>query len=143
MTKDQYLRELRMELQGRIDADRIASELEFYEEYIRVQGLESSEEEVCEKLGSPRLIAKSIAASLEGAEDTQPESEAREEEPRSSGRSFRIPLWVFIALGLLILLVVLGLIFTIVWQLLPILLPIFIVVLILKILIDKRYNPKE
>ncbi len=61
MTREDFLRELRIALQGRIPQGEVNSQLSYYETYIIEESRKGrSESEVIESLGDPRLIAKTI-----------------------------------------------------------------------------------
>jgi uncharacterized membrane protein len=60
MTKNEFLELLRAALSGEIPDLEIESNMKYYEEYIRTEGYKTSEEEVINQLGDPRLIAKTI-----------------------------------------------------------------------------------
>lgn len=60
MTKNEFLDLLRTALLGEIPDSEIESNMKYYEEYIRAEGYKTSEEEVINQLGDPRLIAKTI-----------------------------------------------------------------------------------
>ena len=61
MDKTEFLNQLRASLNGRMDAEEVADNLRYYEEYINGQlRLGRTESEVMASLGSPRLIARSI-----------------------------------------------------------------------------------
>ncbi len=60
-SKNEFLQELRLSLQGEISPEELEESIRYYEEYFTIkerQGI--SEEEVLEELGSPRLIARTI-----------------------------------------------------------------------------------
>lgn len=86
MTRDDFLKELRIFLQGRISQVKINEHLRYYENYIIEESRKGrSEAEVLESLGSPRLIAKTIAEVMdEDADDFQPKK------PHSHGKAGRI-----------------------------------------------------
>ena len=70
MSKAEFLEQLRLSLNGRIDADQVLDNLRYYEEYINSQLRQGkTEEEVMSMLGSPRLIARTITdAQSDGAD---------------------------------------------------------------------------
>lgn len=62
MTKNQFIRELREALEGTVPSSIIEENIAYYEDYFRTQTSQGkTEREICEALGSSRLIAKSIA----------------------------------------------------------------------------------
>jgi len=60
MSKNEFLELLRAALSGEIPGLEIESNMKYYEDYIRTEGSKTSEEEVINQLGDPRLIAKTI-----------------------------------------------------------------------------------
>ena len=68
MRKTEFLQELREALDGEVSASVIQSNISYYDQYISQEAAKGrSEEEVIEEIGSPRLIAKTIIDSSEGA----------------------------------------------------------------------------
>lgn len=62
MNKQQYLSQLREALEGNIPLNDIDEHIQFYDAYFRDSG--KTQEEVCEELGDPRLIARTIIDSF-------------------------------------------------------------------------------
>lgn len=61
MTKKEFLQELQRSLVGKLDSSKIAEHVEYYSEYIEIAVRKGeAEEEVLARLGSPRLIARSL-----------------------------------------------------------------------------------
>ncbi len=61
MTRDAFIQELRVALQGQIGQAQVNEQLAYYEKYIIEESRKGqTEEEVLMSLGSPRLIAKTI-----------------------------------------------------------------------------------
>lgn len=61
MTRQEFIDELRIALQGQVDQATINDSVSYYETYIIQESRKGrSEDEVIEGLGSPRLIAKTI-----------------------------------------------------------------------------------
>ena len=61
MEKTEFLDQLRVSLNGKIDPQEVNENLRYYEDYINIQiRMGKTETEVMELLGSPRLIARSI-----------------------------------------------------------------------------------
>ncbi len=69
MTKQEFLEGLRRALTGKISATDVEGHVKYYEGYITAQiRLGTSEEEVLQALGQPRLIAMSICAAEKAKE---------------------------------------------------------------------------
>ncbi|MBP5264725.1 MAG: DUF1700 domain-containing protein [Lachnospiraceae bacterium] len=65
MDKTEFLDQLRASLNGKMEAEEVTDNLRYYEEYINGQlRLGRTETEVMTSLGSPRLIARSIADAM-------------------------------------------------------------------------------
>ena len=61
MTRQEFLREWQIALQGEIDQAAVNENIRFYDNYIMEESRKGkSEEEVTAQLGSPRLIAKTL-----------------------------------------------------------------------------------
>lgn len=151
MTKQEFLETMRLALNGRLDSGQVMDNLQYYEEYINTEIRKgATEEEVLERLGDPRLIARTIAqtggssVSEAGRGGGSRWSGAEEEEYMPYGQSgekqalrvFRVPAWVWILLVLVVVLLVISTIFSILAALLPILLPILVVVFLVKMFRD-------
>ena len=68
MRKTEFLQELREALDGEVSVSVIQSNISYYDQYISQEAAKGRrEEEVIEEIGSPRLIAKTIIDSSEGA----------------------------------------------------------------------------
>lgn len=70
MSKNEFLELLRAALSGEIPDLEIESNMKYYEEYIRTEGYKTSEEEVVNQLGDPRLIAKTIIDTYQLSHDS-------------------------------------------------------------------------
>lgn len=92
MTKQEFLSVLREALEGNIPLSDVDENVRFYENYFRESG--KSQQEVCEELGDPRLIARTIIdsftvskGSMAGYYTEQARSEfSREERSQSGGQ---------------------------------------------------------
>lgn len=62
MTRREFLSELRMALEGNIPVQDIEDNIRYYDNYFAESG--KSEREVCEELGDPRLIARTLIDSF-------------------------------------------------------------------------------
>lgn len=84
MTKQEFLDGLRAALSGRVSTGTVMENISFYEEYINTQvRMGKSEAEVLQKLGDPRLLARSIVE----AEKRAGTGREQEAEYGASGRS--------------------------------------------------------
>lgn len=99
MKKTEFIKNLRMALEGNVSSSEMASQLAYYNDYIDSEIRKgNTEEDVIESLGDPRLIAKTIV-------DTNDESggnyiyESEEPEPK---KSFKINSWYAKLIAILI-----------------------------------------
>lgn len=135
MTRDDFLRELRIALQGRISQTEVNRHLAYYETFIIEESRKGrTEREVIESLGSPRLIAKTIIQYPGNGTDTY------EEEAKQPGRqSTRVKklLLVFLIFMVLVLFVRIGLF------LLPVLMAVYMIGAILRVVYRIFYKNKK
>lgn len=133
MTKEEFLLALRSKLTGEIPAQEIERNLHYYENYIQDairQG--KTEAEVLEELGSPLLIAKTIAEASQAAEKQTYDTflgEGYENRKERSGqfRIFSMPRWM----SWIILVLILVLALTVLRIVIPVLVPVILVCIIL------------
>lgn len=60
MTKIEFLEELKLTLEEELPYKEVENNLRFYQEYFNNKNYATSENEIIEQLGNPRLIAKTI-----------------------------------------------------------------------------------
>ena len=149
MTKQEFLETMRLALNGRIDSGQVMDNLQYYEEYINTEIRKgATESDVLNRLGDPRLIARTI---VETGGGTASEAGAdfrdfgtQEEEYMPYGQSgqrqmrllTRVPVWAWVLLALVIVVLVISAVFSILAAVLPILLPILVVVFLVKMFRD-------
>ena len=92
MTKQEFLSILREALEGNIPLNDVDENIRFYENYFREST--KSQEEICEELGDPRLIARTIIdsfavskGSMAGYYTEQARSEFSREERAQNGNT--------------------------------------------------------
>lgn len=92
MTKQEFLRELRIALQGEVSQRAVDEHIRYYENYIIEESRKGkSEEEVIAQLGNPRLIAKTLIDTTEqfgSARSEEYYSESYSQEPRGNEKGF-------------------------------------------------------
>ncbi len=147
MSKQEFLDELRISLTDQVEQGVIRDNLKYYEEYINGQTRQGRlEEEVLAELGSPRLIARTIIETNKPAEENEQGSyqhsyranqgSERNYETEGSGRHLRwlnMPVWLIIAVAVLILLPVLSLVVMFISWLAPLIITIWLIMLIIRI----------
>jgi uncharacterized membrane protein len=137
MTKQEFLDELQNALQGKIKQGQVNKHLHYYENYIMEEARKgSSESQVIEALGSPRLIAKTLVDTTDKFSANAEESYYEKSTDRH-GR-FQINSWygklALIAIFLLILFIIVRLVSFV----LPILIPVFLFLIIRSIILGGR-----
>lgn len=140
MDKTEFLEQLRQSLSGRIEAYKVTENVRYYEDYINTQmRMGKTEEEVLGELGSPRLIARTIADTQQDTPETyqEPESDYRQSNAQKFVRKVvRLPHWAKITIVVLLFSLILWLISSVFAFLAPILFPLFVVVLLFKFFKD-------
>lgn len=128
MTKDLFITELRRALAVELSAVEIDVHAKYYNEYISMEISKGrSEEEIMKELGEPRLIAKSILDAKTG--DKKHHEEEEREEHRSE-QIHKIPVWLMIAIIVLVVVGITILVLRLFIGLLPVILIFAAVVLV-------------
>lgn len=87
MTRDKFLQELRIALQGRVSQKEVNEQLRYYENYIIEESRKGkTEEDVFAELGNPRLIAKTISDTY--GEDRNYEGQSVEKQLNKGRQSY-------------------------------------------------------
>jgi uncharacterized membrane protein len=137
LKKQQYLNELRNCLEGEVSQREINENIAYYDQYFDEQtGEGKREEQVCEELGSPSLIARSIVDASEGAGSSYYEetifTEDGEEESTSNPNMHMIEIkWYHKLLFILAMVAIIILICVITGAVLSFLGPILLVILLI------------
>ena len=127
---------LRRSLSGKMNHQAVNEYIEYYENYFDTELAHgNSEEEILQKLGDPRLIAKTI---LQTSGDGEERSDGGPERKgwfgmwheTESGRVFRVPGWLFLIVFCLVFFLLLWLVGSVISLLFPILLPLLLILLI-------------
>lgn len=133
MTRDEFLQELRIALQGRLPQAQVNEHLNYYENYIIEESRKGrTQEEVIASLGNPRLIAKTLINTFGGgiglAKDASGEGEEAGGRRRFHFGQFRFPNWIRKLLTMFAIVVFLILLLRIGILLLPILITFIMIV---------------
>lgn len=152
MRKDEFLQMLRRDLNGDVPPAVVEENIRYYDSYITGEVSRGrSEEDVIAEIGDPRLIAKNIEDTTEGAEDGQyrestsyedtDNRRSYERQERTTNQStgnihyFDLSKWYWKVLLVVALFCIFSLIFTVVggiFRLLsPILYPLFLIWLVM------------
>lgn len=133
MNKQEFVDKLRAALSGRVSASLVEENVAYYEEYINTQvRLGQAEGKVLSSLGDPRLIAKSIITANNGEGRAESTAESARERAYNGESSYdtemhrnnfpkivRVPGWVWLLVGILILVLILSAVFSLISLLLP------------------------
>lgn len=135
MTREEFLTELRLALQGNVSQAAVNENVRYYEKYIIEESHKGkTEEEVITQLGNPRLIAKTIIDTKGQQVYTQETEESSQQTThQSSTRS-----WVYLAIGIAILVLIIFIIGSLVAFLLPIVIPVVLIMLIIMLISGNR-----
>lgn len=136
MTKQEFLTELQRALTNHMSVGAVAGHVNYYREYIEVEVRKGkSEEQVVAELGNPRLIAKSILnASADEAKKIHLKKERGTNASAAGIADFlaRLPRWVWILLGIVVVLILGVFLTSLAGILLPVLLPLILIFLLIR-----------
>jgi len=140
MVKQEFLDSLRLALSGKVPGNIVTENLQYYNDYINTEIRKGrSEEEVLESLGDPRLIARTIVAA--NKKDDEPAGSGYREygglkqQPEENKR-IHVPVWVWLVLGILVVVIIFSAMFSLLSMILPVLLPILVVLFLVKLFRD-------
>ena len=147
MTKNEFFETLQRSLNGYLSKPEVMENIRYYEEYFRSQeAAGKSEEEILNRLGDPRLIARTIVEAKEReagvteeyySSETIVEDEGRQENPEfSGGKVYRMPGWLLAVIAIAVIVLIIGVVTSVLSFILPILLPVLLVLLIVKLIRD-------
>lgn len=154
MTRTEFMDSLQRALAGSLTSSTVNENMRYYEEYFDTQIRSGeSEEEVVNSLGDPRLLAKTIIQAAkyqarnyggdapeydEVYEDGSQGGSQSREGWGSSPHVYRLPGWLLIVLGVVVLCVVISIVGSVLSVLLPVAIPALCVVLLIRWL-QRRY----
>ena len=162
MNKQEFVDRLRMALNGRVSPSLVMDNVNYYEDYINTEIRKGrTEEEVLESLGDPRLIARTIIQTNGGdnrsgyRNTVYGNGEYREAGPtvhrsfnedsseeygthqkKMSGVLAKLPAWVWIILGIIVVVLIFSAVFSVLSFLAPVLIPILVVLFLVKLFRD-------
>lgn len=136
MTKQEFMDKLRIALNGKVSGNVVTENLQYYEDYINTEIRKGkSEEEVLAALGDPRLIARTIITANTKT-DTVGTGEYREysgaAQSRNQGRR-NMPIWLWLILGMLIVVMIFSAVVSLLSFLWPILVPVIIIMVVMAV----------
>ncbi|MFI3214492.1 MAG: DUF1700 domain-containing protein [Eubacteriales bacterium] len=126
MKKQEFLNQLQKSLSGEVEQSEVNSTMAFYREYLNDQVKQGySEAEVLEKLGDPRLLAKTIIETSDKKSQFQSHDRGYEEVDSDDSygnyknKKIKLPNWLFSLIIIVLILIFLSLVFTILRIFLP------------------------
>ena len=163
MNKQEFVDRLRMALNGRVSPGLVMDNVNYYEDYINTEIRKGrTEEEVLESLGDPRLIARTIIQTNGGdnrsgyRNTVYGNGEYREAGGQNTHHSYngytgeeygtyqnkvtsvlaKLPGWVWLILGILVIVLIFSAVFSVLSFLAPVLIPILVVLFLVKLFRD-------
>ena len=152
MTRREFLSELRMALEGNIPVQDIEDNIRYYDNYFAESS--KSEREVCEELGDPRLIARTLIDSFTASKGPMADfykEQARDDYSREtrtvgaypnggSGENWYVKIFRYAMIFSIAIIVIAVLIFVLKLTV-TVVIPVVVIVLIIKFLLDlfRRY----
>lgn len=153
MTRQEFLQELRLALQGQLSQTAINENVRYYDNYIMEEVRKgSSEHDVVSRLGNPRLIAKTLIDTTdpfgrsaggrhyEGGYEQAPFDRSYHVDDSANGESrhLRLNSWLGKFLLIAVVILIILAVANVIAFLLPILVPIIIVFLIYSLFFGNR-----
>lgn len=139
MDRMEFIDRLQRALSGGVNSSQVAENTRYYQEYIDMEMRKGkSEEEVLERLGDPKLLARSIIEANKRAGITEGTNQNYDEEAPEDvyGENFgvkqivRMPRWLIILIAVVVVLLIIGVLFSLISVLAPIMIPVLIIVLV-------------
>lgn len=91
MTREMFLKELRIALEGQISQSEVNEQLRYYENYIMEESRKGkTQEQVITELGNPRLIAKTIIETSSQTGDQRAFEYEKEQQESDDQKGFHI-----------------------------------------------------
>ena len=155
MTREMFLSQLRMHLQGKVSSDKIQENINYYSEYI-IEELKKgkSEKDVFEMLGDPSLLAKTIIAADDAGKQGENAGETgyasqKEQSTGTTGyfngrqvhMAGRYKWWqklLFVLAIVMVVLLIIAIVSGVIRILVPLTVPIIIVMIVIRILGRRR-----
>jgi Flp pilus assembly protein TadB len=143
MKRDEFLEVFREALEGKLSEREINDNVEYYRLYINSEvGKGQSEEEVIEKIGNPRLLAKTLEESAKFARgggagaysdyDSGYKEYGEYGDSGIHGKRVQIPIWLLAILCAIVVIFVVAVVLEVTFFLLPYIIAFLIVVFVLR-----------
>lgn len=141
MTRQEFIEELRIALQGKISQNRVNEHLKYYDNYIMEEARKGrTEQQVIEQLGDPRLIAKTLINTSDNSKEPYTEYSYKNEDIQKEFnlRGTKLNNWLRKILLVVIAVGIILVIARVVAFLLPIVVPVVLVLLVLSFVFGNR-----
>lgn len=161
MNQEEFLKELQQALQGQISDEEMIGHLEYYNTYISQEIRNGkTQQEILEKLGNPRLIAKSILDAKKASDESQNyeyeyENQKTDDKTDENVKGFHVEYdeaagwdirygkvklnsWYFGLFVLIILCIIFFVVFRVFVFLLPIIIPLVLILMVLAWIMERR-----
>lgn len=130
MTRFEFTKILRKTLSGRVSHEIVNENVAYYETYIDTEIKKGrSEREILQELGDPRLLAKTIIDTTDERETVLEDDEKASSRGFFSGRLVRLPVWLFMLVAVLAVILIFHVVGFVLSLVLPIAVPVAFVVL--------------
>lgn len=130
MTRFEFTKILRKTLSGRVSHEIVNENVAYYETYIDTEIKKGrSEREILQELGDPRLLAKTIIDTTDERETVLEDDAKTSSRVFFSGRLVRLPVWLFMLVAVLAVILIFHVVGFVLSLVLPIAVPVALVVL--------------
>ncbi len=130
MTRFEFTKILRKTLSGRVSHEIVNENVAYYETYIDTEIKKGrSEREILQELGDPRLLAKTIIDTTDERETVLEDDAKTSSRGFFSGRLVRLPVWLFMLVAVLAVILIFHVVGFVLSLVLPIAVPVALVVL--------------
>lgn len=130
MTRFEFTKILRKTLSGRVSHEIVNENVAYYETYIDTEIKKGrSEREILQELGDPRLLAKTIIDTTDERETVLEDDAKTSSRGFFSGRLVRLPVWLFMLVAVLAVILIFHVVGFVLSLVLPIAVPVSLVVL--------------
>ena len=138
MNKQEFVDRLRMALNGHVSPGLVMDNVNYYQDYINTEIRKGrTEEEVLESLGDPRLIARTIIQTNGGDNRSGYRNTVYgTHQSKVENVLAKLPGWVWLILGILVVVLIFGAVFSVLSFLAPVLIPIVVVLFLVKLFRD-------
>lgn len=142
MDKYEFIRQLNAFLKGKVSDRELSDTISYYQDYIDMEMKKGkSEAEVLQSLGSPRLLAKTIAQTRGKESGQETEQDPQDWNKAANKVHFgrvSVPLWLVMVIILLVVVLVFAMVFRVLVLLAPVIMVGAVVIFIYRLFTGKR-----